>query len=81
MDGIASEEPVLQHIEALVAEEHALRARAALDEAQSKRLRAVQIELDQCWDLLRQQRAAREAGRDQANARVRAPEIVERYTG
>ncbi|TML10147.1 MAG: DUF2630 family protein, partial [Actinobacteria bacterium] len=40
---------------------------------------ALQVELDQCWDLLRQRRALREAGRDPGAARVRDPDIVERY--
>ena len=35
--------------------------------------------LDQCWDLLRQRRALREAGYDPKAARERDPEVVERY--
>jgi len=37
------------------------------------------VSLDQCWDLLRQRRALREAGRDPGAADVRRPEVVERY--
>ncbi|HYX23556.1 MAG TPA: DUF2630 family protein, partial [Thermoanaerobaculia bacterium] len=40
---------------------------------------AIQVELDQCWDLLRQRRARREFGEDPEQAKVRDPEIVERY--
>jgi hypothetical protein len=43
------------------------------------RLRAVEVELDQCWDLLRQRRALREAGADPGEAQVRDAETVERY--
>jgi Protein of unknown function (DUF2630) len=38
----------------------------------AKRLAAIQVELDQCWDLLRQRRALREFGHDPAQANVRA---------
>src|SRR2546423_10276479 len=36
----------------------------SLDPERSKRLADVQVELDQCWDLLRQRRALRETGGD-----------------
>ena len=39
----------------------------------------VEVELDQCWDLLRQRRALREAGRDPDAADARRPEVVENY--
>ena len=54
-------------IEALVAEEHELWQResaGAASEADRERLREVRSSLDQCWDLLRQRRALREAGLD-----------------
>jgi hypothetical protein len=81
-----SDESIAARIENLVAEEHALRTREqsdaandqALEEDQS-RLRAVEIELDQCWDLLRQRRAAREAGGDPDAVRAREADTVERY--
>jgi hypothetical protein len=69
-------------IEQLVAEEHTLWEREAAGEASDadrQRLRALQLSLDQCWDLLRQRRALREAGRDPDDADVRSPEVVERY--
>ena len=43
------------------------------------RLESIRVSLDQCWDLLRQRRALREAGYDPEAARVRDPEVVERY--
>jgi hypothetical protein len=60
-------------IEQLVAEEH------ELWERDRQRLASVKVSLDQCWDLLRQRRALREAGRDPRGADVRGPEVVERY--
>ncbi|TML17854.1 MAG: DUF2630 family protein [Actinobacteria bacterium] len=69
-------------IEQLVAEEHELWEREAAGnagESERQRLQQVQVSLDQCWDLLRQRRALREAGRDPGSAEVRRPEVVERY--
>jgi hypothetical protein len=45
------------------------------------RLAAITVELDQLWDLLRQRRALREAGRDPDDARMRDAGTVERYLG
>ena len=48
-------------------------------EADQERLRAVEVELDRCWDLLRQRRALRDAGGDPEQAHVRDANTVERY--
>jgi hypothetical protein len=69
-------------IEQLVAEEHALWQRESAGDAtqeDKQRLQDVKVSLDQCWDLLRQRRALREAGRDPGAADARSPEVVERY--
>jgi hypothetical protein len=69
-------------IEELVAEEQELYERGGaggLDESEHRRLESIKVGLDQCWDLLRQRRALREAGYDPSSARVRDPEVVERY--
>ncbi|HET6208974.1 MAG TPA: DUF2630 family protein [Jatrophihabitans sp.] len=58
-----SEQPILSQIHDLVAEEHHLRAThtgVGLNSAERARLEALERELDQCWDLLRQRRAAEE---------------------
>ncbi len=73
------DQPIRKHIEDLVGEEHGLRKQKALSGADHERLQAIQVELDQCWDLLRQRRALREFGEDPEHARVRPPEIVEKY--
>jgi hypothetical protein len=69
-------------IEQLVAEEHDLWQResdgTATDDDR-RRLEALKVSLDQCWDLLRQRRALREAGLDPAAATARPSEVVERY--
>ena len=76
------DERVRESIEQLVAEEHELYERAAeggMSESEHRRLEAIKVGLDQCWDLLRQRRALRESGNDPSAARVRDPEVVERY--
>jgi hypothetical protein len=69
-------------IEQLVAEERQLWEREAAgdpSEQDRRRLQELQVSLDQCWDLLRQRRALREAGRDADAAVERSPEVVEGY--
>ena len=69
-------------IEKLVAEEHELWQRespGAASEADRERLHNLRISLDQCWDLLRQRRALREAGLDPDTATARDPSVVESY--
>lgn len=73
---------VLDRIGALVSEEHALERQATgegLDEDQQARLHEVEVQLDQCWDLLRQRRARRNAGQDPDEAEVRPADVVEGY--
>ena len=70
---------VLRHIEELVTEEHRLQAQESLSEHDRARLRALEVELDQTWDLLRQRRALRAVGQDPDMAEVRPPDIVEKY--
>jgi hypothetical protein len=76
-----NEATVLTHIQQLVSEEHRLFGRVPRDDAETRRLAAIQVELDQCWDLLRQRRALRETGGDANEAHVRPPEVVEKYIG
>ncbi len=81
-----SDESITARIENLVAEEHELRRREQADsedterlEADQERLRSLQVELDRCWDLLRQRRARKEFGQDPEEAHVRDADTVERY--
>jgi len=76
------DERIHTRIEQLVAEEHELYERGAgggLNEQENHRLESIKVGLDQCWDLLRQRRALREAGQDPDAAHVRDPEVVEGY--
>jgi len=76
-----SERQVLTHIQDLVAEEHHLLEQGSLAAADHDRLTRLQVELDQCWDLLRQRRSLRETGGDPEKAAIRPPDIVEKYVG
>ena len=70
------------HIDELMAEEHRLElahAGEGLSDADRDRLTKVEIALDQCWDLLRQRRARRNAGQDPDEAEIRPPSTVEHY--
>jgi hypothetical protein len=73
------DETILQKIQKLVDEEHALWSEDARRAGASARLEQIRIELDQCWDLLRQRRALREFGEDPERAQARPPDVVERY--
>lgn len=73
---------VVRRIGELTEEEHALeRARtgAGASSDDVRRLRDLEVALDQCWDLLRQRRARRQAGQDPDDATVRPPAVVEGY--
>lgn len=73
------DQSVLSHINSLVEEEERLYGRGELTDADRQRLAALKVELDQCWDLLRQRRALREFGEDPDKAEVRPAKIVENY--
>jgi hypothetical protein len=73
---------IVEEINRLAAHEHELEQRAArtpLSDDERAELSEVEVQLDQCWDLLRQRRARRHAGQDPDEAHVRAAEIVEHY--
>jgi hypothetical protein len=81
-----ADETILNHIEALVREEHELLRREESDAVDDdalaedrRRLDRVSVELDQCWDLLRQRRARRSVGEDPDGATVRDADTVEHY--
>ena len=69
-------------IEELVAEEHELWQKESTGIATDDdrhRLGELKVSLDQCWDLLRQRRALRDAGFDPETASIRGAETVESY--
>jgi hypothetical protein len=72
---------VLNKIEQLVAEEHEILGVDEHARAQDKheRLSAIEVELDRCWDLLRQRRARREFHENPDDASLRDSDTVEGY--
>ena len=81
-----SDESIASRIDQLVSEEKELRAREQADrddedslEQDRERLRAVEVELDRCWDLLRQRRAKEEFDQDPDQAQARDSGTVEGY--
>ena len=70
---------IQDQIETLVSEEHELLRGGGNDPDRHERLRQVRVELDRCWDLLRQRRAREEFGRNPDTAEVRGAETVEGY--
>jgi hypothetical protein len=82
MSGQDKDQSVLNHIQKLVTEEHrlyALGAGGTSSGTDREQLAKIQVELDQCWDLLRQRRGLRDSGQDPGNAQVRPPGVVENY--
>ena len=82
---MAKDQDILAQVNKLVSEEKELRDKLQhheIDETEEhQRLRAVEVALDQCWDLLRQRRALRETGGDPREAKVRPAGEVEGYLG
>jgi hypothetical protein len=73
---------IVSRIDELVAEEHHLErehSAGALSDGERTRLKDIEVQLDQCWDLLRQRRARRDAGQDPGDAEVRSADVVEHY--
>ncbi len=73
---------ILDKIAALVEREHQLRSSpvdgSATEDPHADR-HAIEVELDRCWDLLRQRRAKREFGADPDQATPRSASVVEGY--
>ncbi len=76
---------IRHHISELVRTERSLREQLATGEISTdeehERLRRVETELDQCWDLLRQRQALRDSGGNPDTAAARPEGTVEGYLG
>ncbi|CAN5403304.1 DUF2630 family protein [soil metagenome] len=72
-----SDQSILHHITALVDEETKLRTESA--ETHALRIKDIEVQLDQCWDLLRQRRAKAEFGDKPSDAVLRDAKTVEGY--
>jgi len=73
---------IVKEINRLSEEEHRLEEAhvgEALAPKERERLRRIEVELDQCWDLLRQRRARRSVGQDADGATTRPEGVVEHY--
>jgi hypothetical protein len=74
---------IVQRINELVEREHGLRGRlgpgGGIDDESKAQLDRIEVQLDQCWDLLRQRRARREFAEDPDEAELRDANVVERY--
>jgi hypothetical protein len=74
---------VLDRIHGLVNEEHSLRQQLSQGKISSDqehaRLQELEVALDQCWDLLRRRRAAREVGTDPDAVQAHSTGEVEGY--
>lgn len=78
-----ADEPIIDRINQLAHEEEQLWQRASdgggLTTDDQHRLKALGVELDRCYDLLRQRQARREFGQDPDEAKARPAEVVEHY--
>jgi hypothetical protein len=77
-----NDDDIVQRINALAQEEHELEGAhtgTSLSGTEHARLRDIEVALDQCWDLLRQRRARRDAGKNPDAAEVRPETVVEGY--
>jgi uncharacterized protein DUF2630 len=74
---------VLSRISELVDEEHRLRQQLTRGQIsgpeEHDRLKNLEVALDQCWDLLRRRRAAREVGNDPDAEQAHSTNEVEGY--
>ena len=70
---------VLGKIQSLAHEEERLYGHTQLSDHDQVRLEEIRVELDQCWDLLRQRRARREFGQDPDTATARPTSIIDSY--
>ena len=76
-----TDQTVFKHIKELTDEEHHLYEKGNLTDDEKARLKAINVALDQYWDLLRQRRARREYGQNPDEAEIRRAGIVEKFEG
>ena len=78
------DQELIDRINTLANEEHELFSResqSGVTSEERERMRLIEVTLDQCWDLLHQRRARRNAGMNPDDASVRDPSVVEGYLG
>jgi len=78
------DQELIDRINTLANEEHELFSResqSGVTAEERERMRLIELTLDQCWDLLHQRRARRNAGLNPDDASVRDASVVEGYLG
>jgi Protein of unknown function (DUF2630) len=82
---MSKDQGIHERISGLIAEEKSLREQLGQgkisEDEEHARLKDVEVQLDQCWDLLRQRDALRAVGQDPDDAEARPASTVEGYTG
>ena len=76
------DQEILSRIHELVDAEdrlHKASINHTLSEEERQHLRGIDMQLDQCWDLLRQRRARREFGEEPDDVQARPIDTVEHY--
>ena len=76
------DQEIVNRINELAEQEHRLEEAhvgQGLAPEEESRLRTIEVALDQCWDLLRQRQARRQAGQDPEDAQERPTTVVEGY--
>ena len=80
---MTTDDQISGHIERLVEEEQALRARhsdgSGLSDEEQARMEELRVELDRYWDLLRRRRSAANAGADPDSVGLIDSDTVEGY--
>jgi Protein of unknown function (DUF2630) len=79
---VVDDQDIIDRINQLAHEEHELFERESEGEVSAEdkeRMKRIEVTLDQCWDLLHQRRARRNAGLDPGDAQVRDERTVEGY--
>jgi multidrug resistance efflux pump len=74
-----NDDQIHETINKLVETEHHIRGQSDHTDEQRAQLAQVEASLDQCWDLLRQRQALRDAGADPSAAAARPVPEVEGY--
>jgi hypothetical protein len=80
---LVDDHDIVEHISQLVDEEHQLRSHSGggrgLNVEEQERVRELEVQLDQCWDLLRRRQAREEFGQDPNLESERPASVVEHY--
>lgn len=76
---VMKDKSIIKYIEQLIEEEQNMYSKEDIENKERDRLNKIKVELDQCWDLLRQRRALRNAGKNPDDAKTRDSDTVENY--